>query len=150
MNLDAISTAAEVLGALGVILSLIYLSIQIKSNTRLLRFTVSQGIAESLDRTYDPLYCEHITPIWVKGNADLESLSDAERVIFHGLMARLIHNVANMLDARESALIPKARANKMYNKFFTDLFSSPGIKQWISENPELGEMVDEYVKAIDN
>jgi hypothetical protein len=150
MNLDAISTAAEVLGALGVILSLIYLSVQIKSNTRQLRFTASHGIAESLDRAYDPIYSEHIAPIWLKGNADLESISAAERVIFDGLVARQIHNVANMLDARESALIPKARADKMYNKFFTDLFSSPGIKQWISENPETGGMVDEYVKAIEN
>ena len=150
MNLQDFASIAEIVGGFAVLATLVYLSIQIKSNTRQLRFTASQGIAESLDRAFDPLYSGHIAPIWLKGNADLESISGAERVIFDGLMGRMIHNVANMLDARESALIPKARANKMYNKFFTDLFSSPGIKQWISENPELGEMVDEYVKAIDN
>jgi hypothetical protein len=150
MNLQDFASIAEIVGGFAVLATLVYLSIQIKSNTRQLRFTASHGIAESLDRAYDPIYSEHIAPIWLKGNADLESISAAERVIFDGLVARQIHNVANMLDARESALIPKARADKMYNKFFTDLFSSTGIKQWISENPEMGEMVDEYVKAIEN
>lgn len=150
MNWEAIGAAGEVLGALGVILSLIYLSIQVKSNTKQLRFTASQEIAASLDRGYDPIYSEPIAKIWQKGHADLKSISEAELTIFDGLMARQIHNVANMLDARESALIPKARADKMYNQFFTKLFSSLGTKQWILENPDMGEMIDEYVKAIDN
>ena len=113
-------------------------------------YTASQEIAASLDRGYDPIYSEPIAKIWQKGHADLKSISDAELTIFDGLMARQIHNVANMLDARESALIPKARADKMYNQFFTKLFSSLGTKQWILENPDMGEMIDEYVKAIDN
>jgi hypothetical protein len=150
MNLQDFASIAEIVGGFAVLATLVYLSIQIKSNTRQLRFTASQGIAESLDRAYDPIYSEHIAPIWLKGNADLESISAAERVIFDGLMARQIHNVANMLDARESGLIPNVRTDKLYNKYYRDLFSTPGSKQWISESPELGELVDEYVKAIDN
>jgi hypothetical protein len=150
MNLQDFASIAEIVGGFAVLATLVYLSIQIKSNTRQLRFTASQGIAESLDRAYDPIYSEHIAPIWLKGNADLESISAAERVIFDGLMGRLIHNVANMLDARESGLIPNVRTDKLYNKFYKDAFSTPGSKQWISGNPELGEMVHEYVKAIDN
>ena len=150
MNWDAIGAIGEVLGALGVILSLIYLSIQVKSNTKQLRFTASQEIAASLDRAYDPVYSEQVAKIWQKGHADLKSISGAELIIFDGLMARLIHNVANMLDARESALMPKARADKMYNQFFTKMFSSLGTEQWILENPDMGEMIDEYVKALEN
>ena len=122
MNLQDFASIAEIVGGFAVLATLVYLSIQIKSNTLQLRFTASQGIAESLDRAYDPIYSEPIATIWVKGNADLESISDAERVIFDGLMGRLIHNVANMLDAREANLLPKARADQMYNKSFYRFF----------------------------
>jgi len=53
MNWNAIGAIADTIGAFGVIGSLIYLAIQIRSNTRQLRFDATQSIAESLDRALE-------------------------------------------------------------------------------------------------
>ena len=45
MNWDAIGAIAELLGAIGVILSLVYLSVQIRQNTRSARASTFQSIA---------------------------------------------------------------------------------------------------------
>ena len=47
MNWDAIGAIGEIIGALAVLITLIYLSIQIRQNTRVARSTVRQAISES-------------------------------------------------------------------------------------------------------
>ena len=47
MNWEAIGAVAELLGALGVIATLVYLSIQIRQNTRMMKSTALQSIADT-------------------------------------------------------------------------------------------------------
>jgi len=47
MNWDAIGAVAELLGALGVIASLLYLAVQIRENSRVVQASASQAVADS-------------------------------------------------------------------------------------------------------
>jgi hypothetical protein len=134
MNWDAIAAIAETLGAIGVIASLVYLSIQIKSSIKQLRFSATQSIAASLDRAMEPLYIQPNSEIWVKGRKDLDSLDEVEYAVFQGLISRQLHNVTNLLEAERMGLVDSYKTQSMYHKFYVEMFNSPGAKQWIEKN----------------
>jgi hypothetical protein len=48
VNWDAIAAIGEILGAIGVIVSVVYLATQIRQNSRWLRATFDQGTAEKI------------------------------------------------------------------------------------------------------
>ncbi len=142
MNWEAVGAIAETLGAIGVILSLAYLSVQIRSNTKQLRFSASQSIAESLDRAADPIYTEPCLSIWQKGHNSLDDLTEAERTVFDLLMARQAHNVANMLDAQNSNVVERSRQGERYRQFYENLFGTPGGVRWLEEHPNIAAEID--------
>jgi len=80
MNWDAISTIAEVVAASGVILSLIYLAKQIKSQIQESRLSaaheIASGFREMLKPFIDPAFAE----LFVRANSDFDGLTEAERI----------------------------------------------------------------------
>ena len=142
MNWEAVGAIAETVGAIGVILSLVYLSVQIRSNTEQLRFSARQSVAESLDRAFDPIYAEPCLSIWQKGHNNIDELTEAERLVFNGLMARQAHNYSNMLDAQNANLIERGRAEGRYRRFYADLFGTPGGIRWLEEHPSIAVDID--------
>ena len=137
VNWEAIGALAELAGALGVIASLIYLSVQIRSNTKQLKFAAMQSVGESIDRAFDPIYSEPCLSIWSKGHHDLASLSPAESTAFSNLMGRQLHNFSNLIDAQLQGVIDRRRSETLYHEFYRELFGSPGAKQWLAENEHL-------------
>ena len=55
MNWEATSAVAEVIGVIAVVVSLIYLSVQIRQNTKVAKAATRQAIAESTERLGDDL-----------------------------------------------------------------------------------------------
>ena len=139
MDWDAIGALAELLGAVAVVVSLGYLAVQIRSNTRQLRFVASQSVAESLDRAFDPIYSEFMLPIWHKGLRDPRSLSELEWDAFHGLMARQLHNLSSMAEAHSMDLLDLGRTSTLYRDFYRQIFETPGGKHWLSINSSIVE-----------
>ena len=103
MNWDAISAVAELLGAIGVIVSLVYLAVQIRRNTRTQKRTNLGDIATELATTVrctatDP----ELASLLLRGYADLDSLDPIERYRFDTFLYAFIANFERALfDARE-------------------------------------------------
>ena len=55
MNWEAISAIAEVIGVIAVVVSLVYLSVQIRQNTKMAKAATRQAIAESTEKLGDDL-----------------------------------------------------------------------------------------------
>jgi hypothetical protein len=81
MNWDAIGAVGEIIGALAVVASLVYLAIQIRSQNRETRMLAvhetSTAFRESIGVFSDPAKAE----IYIRGNADFESLTDTEKFV---------------------------------------------------------------------
>lgn len=94
MNWDAISAIAETVGTIAVVITLIYLSVQ-------MRIANKQGELESLRHTHEgingmcELLCESAekASIVLRGRESLENLTDEERMIFEFMHIRILNSV---------------------------------------------------------
>jgi pyridoxal biosynthesis lyase PdxS len=80
MNWEAISAVAEIIGVIAVVVSLGYVSVQIRQNTKVARAATRQAIAESTENlTSDLISNAEIAEIFVK-HMNGEELSPVENL----------------------------------------------------------------------
>ena len=91
MNWDAIGAVGEVLGAVGVIVTLVYLALQIRQNTQALRAASVDSMTNIANGIRTNLFSDpNVTAIYMRGLADIESLNDLERERFRLLMTNAL------------------------------------------------------------
>ena len=84
MNWEALGALANLLAAIGVIATLIYLSIQIRQNTKAVRSSSIQNLVQSFSTTAQAaVENEYIVPLLLKANAGSNNLSEEERGRLH-------------------------------------------------------------------
>ena len=117
MNWDAIGAVAELLGAIGVIISLIYLAGQIRRNTRAQKRTNLGDIAKELATSArSTALSAELSSLVLRGHADLESLNPVERYQYDTFIYAFIANFERaLIDARdgdypEEQLVPMRAA----------------------------------------
>ena len=137
MNWDAVGAIGELLGSIAVLLSLVYLARQIRSNTNQLQFDASHTVAGSADRGFDPIYYEPSMSIWLKGHDDYAALSAGEQTIFGALMVRNLNNFQSVFYAKNEGLISDEVFRRTHIKFYRALVTSPGGATWFEEGRDM-------------
>jgi len=90
MNWDAVSAIAEIVSSIGVIVSLVYLAIQIRSQTAETRTASNEELTRQVEGFYGSLSeNEGLARIWLAGGADFDSLDSVDRVRYGSLCARI-------------------------------------------------------------
>jgi hypothetical protein len=154
MNWDAIGAIAELLGAIGVIASLAYLSVQIRQNTRQigehsreLRISAIDSIANSFSRFRDPLIRDpELAALWVRGIADYQSLDDVERVRLGRLLQELFFAHQNTWSRFMEGATTEASWLDHRQAIAANL-SHPGIKTWWAETRSI--YADDFEDVIE-
>ena len=134
MNWDAIGAIGETLGAIGVIVTLVYLAVQLKQNTKALRSNSWQAIQEAEQR-FDDLFSRDpaIGDLWVRAsNGGLECLdSDAERFQFMSLAKQLIDQFQTHHYQYERGMIETELWKTWVTQFKADVASHRGLREVI-------------------
>ncbi len=130
MNWLAISAVAEVVGALAVVATLIYLAIQMKHSTLAVNQAAQQSLVAELGASMDLLFSNpEGAEIWLKGIKSFSSLTAAEKVRFTALLhhysrtwehAHLSYRKGTLDAAIWQGLVAQT----------CDVFGSPGIQEW--------------------
>ena len=137
MNWEAVGAISEVVGMLAVIVSLLYVSRQLRQGTDQLKLNSSQAIDTSNMQAFDPIYVPENSVIWTKGHADPDSLSAHEAHIFNMLMVRVFgasFNTTSYHYAR-GVFDPELYAKQAI--FFSSLVATPGGSRWYANNRNL-------------
>jgi hypothetical protein len=83
MNLDDLANIGQVIGAIAVVISLIYVALQIRQNTNAVRSATAQTVHEHFARWYHLVAAnDELAKIVANGLRDYGSLSEHERVRF--------------------------------------------------------------------
>lgn len=88
MPIDQLANYAEVFGGIAVVVSLLYLALQVRANTKEQRLTRANEAADNYSR-FQMLLIENpdFRDIWVKGADDISVLSPSELLGFGAYMA---------------------------------------------------------------
>jgi hypothetical protein len=78
MNWDAIGAVGEIMGAAAVVISLLYLGVQIRSQTRQARFAAAHDISLGFREAMDHFSGPHVSQIYIKGLSGIDDLEDFE------------------------------------------------------------------------
>jgi hypothetical protein len=80
MNWEAIGAIGEIVGAAAVVFSLVYLSIQIRTQSAESRISAMHDIAVGFRENIASFSDRELAEIIIKGNQDISSLNEVERV----------------------------------------------------------------------
>lgn len=147
MNWEAVAAIAELLGAAGVIASLLYVAVQVRQNTRQTRLAAQQATVRELGvalraQAQDREWAELLS----RGIEKLESLDKVERV-------RFLSHVGSILRLYESAYLHfkdgtlDSRFWYGFERAIADVIGYPGIRAALvlrrhHLNPEFADHLD--------
>ena len=134
MNWEAIGAMGEIVGALVVFLTLVYLALQIRQNTHATRAASHHAVTDALNQLNLSLAeNEEVASIWVSGMNDRSSLTDIQRERYDALLRAYMHACDTMyyqaqVGAGDNGLW------KAEERYLAVVLTSPGGKTWFEEN----------------
>ena len=149
MNWDAIGAIGEIIGAAAVVVSLIYLATQIRTQNKEARLATMHDITVGYRDSLATFIDVDLTELMVKANADFSSLTDAEAM-------RLISAIQRVLRVAEEAYIQYEEGrldDRMWNpiaKQYGSYFSLPAFQRvWEMRRDYYDEKFVNFMESLE-
>jgi hypothetical protein len=131
MSLEDLGNIGEFVAAVGVIVSLIYLAMQIRQNTESVRANTSHAVSSSFTEWGRRLLDRDLFCIWREGRGDLQSLSPEERDRFLMMAQIQFRNYEDAFHQFQRSLL-EAEVWESRRTAMLEYFFEPGIQDWWS------------------
>jgi hypothetical protein len=130
VTIEDLGNIGELLGAIGVIVSLIYVALQIRQNTKSVRAATFQEAMRDIAAVADlAAHDPELARIWFSGVRDLESLEWAERHRFGAYMLAFFRRVENVVYQTEQGILDR-QSWEGFQEALKRIFSHPGAVAW--------------------
>jgi len=150
MTLQDIGAIGEAIGGIAVIFTLLYLSLQIRQNTKAIRSSSFHGLTDSFNAINNLVaHDESLARIFRVGTRNLDDLDEDERVRF-GFMFLAPFRVFETLYFQREAGTVDPRLWEAEKRSMVFLLSGPGSQEWwrsnpLSFTPEFREFIDSEI-----
>ena len=143
MNWEAISAVSEIVGAVAVVISLIYVAAQIRQNTKMIRATAKQGLTEaSQNLIYTAI---DKSEEWVKLTTGDDASTREEDARMSLLVRAMLRGFESQCYQYESGLLEDDEWRAL-QAAIKDLCSLPGFnKYWQQLKPHMSEKLKKVV-----
>ena len=149
MNWDAIGAVGEIVGASAVVVSLLYLAVQIRTQNTQARLSALHEISIGFREATAKFANEDISDIFIRANEDFDALSDPE-------LHRLIILTGGLFRAWEEAHIQHkdghldVAAWEAMARHYTNIMGAPAVQRvWILRKVNFDPDFQRYVDSID-
>ena len=153
MNWEAIGTISEVVGALAVVLSLVYVGVQIRQNTRQVRVATHDGTTRDFRQFTRQMLASGLTQVFSRGLEDYAALSEEQKLEFAFMMYDVFKAFENVhYHYLHGTLGEDAWAG--WRRFIASYASAPGAQHYWSVRrdiftPEFQNFIEELEPAED-
>ena len=130
-----ISNIAQALAAVATVLSLLFVGVQIRQNTRATRAAAHHNVSNSLNEL-NLMFAGNgdVTKIWLTGMQDRKALSPEEKWRFDSVMRAYMHVCETMFVQAELGSGDDSIRLAEEDGIRT-VMASPGSREWWDENP---------------
>lgn len=130
INLGTLTNIAEIIGMIAVVISLLFVGLEIRQNTNQARTDASQKGVDFVKHFYALLESEEQSAFLLKGFRNFNSLSQTEKMVFDN---KMVHVTIEYEVVRELYYQGNLDDEMFfyYEQMMARLLSTPGIDQWI-------------------
>jgi hypothetical protein len=152
MNWEALGALAELLGAVGVIVTLLYLASQIKQSFKDTRADALQQLSRDYANHTSTVMSDENVGAFIKGLTSYASLEPEERLKFDICAAGFVNLVENTIYHNEAGRLDEV-LTMLEGYLGPRLFAYPGFREWWEQDEERGfadvtqEWVDRQITA---
>jgi hypothetical protein len=156
MDWNAISAIAEIVAAIAVVISLIYIAIQVKGNSELLERTIqsnrtqnSQVVVHNFDNWRKMILETGSADLWFRGINNLEDLDRTEKINFNLIASTLMWTCWSFYQLQKNeGLIADVNEH-----LWQDLFKHSGYREWLLvhrrfHSDDFGHFLDRVCEAV--
>ena len=137
MNWDVISAVAEVVGAIGIIISIGYLGLQVHQGNRVAQDSAFQGVFSfTLDHVRGMVEGEN-KDVVIKGLVDYRCLNGSEKLTFDHLMIGLITVMESALLSNDMGLLDDDQPDGFGHYLRTRLLPYGGMQDWWVDSKDM-------------
>lgn len=130
MTWEAIAALAELLGALGVIASLVYLGGQVRSSGRQARHAAIQSVVNKMNEVWNRMAAETTADLWTRGSKGFAYLEgEKEGVQFSALMLSIFKPYEEIFHYRDDGFVDDW-VWESQSRLCETLLSTPGATEW--------------------
>ena len=130
MSLQDLGAIGELVGGIAVIITLIYLALQIRQNTAVVKTTNYLNLSRDSD-DFSRMIAQNkeLNDLYLKGSENFNALSSNDQSRFNMIMSLLIHPYQSMFEVKNRGHIDE---ELMLNSFaiLSTLLQRPGVLQW--------------------
>ena len=149
MNWEAAGAIGEIIGALAVFLTLIYLALQIRQNTKAVRASAIDASISKVTSVRQSMYENaEVARIYMKGLANPDDLDEESRIRFRLLMHNILLSVSNIYSQTSFADLSTSTWESQL-VILTRIITSPGGRWfWKEYQMEFDEAFREQVDRL--
>jgi len=148
MNWDVIVAISQLVAAIGVILSFIFLAIQLRQNTKAIQSSAIQNLVQSLSSNAQTnVENEYLVPLMLKANAGIETLSEVERARLHFWFVMAFRRFEGVYFQRCLGLVDAAVPEGFERSHVSILASKSGRAWWSTAK---GAFASGFVSYVDD
>lgn len=151
MDWNAIGAIAEVSGVIAVVVSLIYLAIQVRQNTAQLRIdNLRDTVRGTLDTNWYYHRDERAFDAFRHGVAGFDKLPPRQQAVFHSIIVDLAFYVEMIRSFEYSGLVDTA-GREINEKFLLAILLTPGGREWwtfAKKNPPMPAAAMDYLQGL--
>jgi hypothetical protein len=140
MNWDAVGAIAEVVGAAGVLITLVYLAVQIRHNSASVDSSTEDGVTSGFNDINNVIAADaDLSRIFTAGLENPDALTDEEAVRFSFLFSSYINQYNRLLVLNRKGSFPDERW-ELYAKELALLLQTKGGALWKAGNSHFTEL----------
>ena len=152
MNWNAAGAIGEIVGATAVVVSVIYLAIQIRGQTEQAKLAATRDLMNSFNESLDRIVDDPtIAKLWLDGIYAYNDLPNTDRIRVSSLNQRLMRLIEqHHLHIKKGHIDPSFFASM--DRAYSDWITKPGVQQWWESAKDMFEagfagIVDSQIAA---
>ena len=153
MNWEVVGVMAEIVGAIAVVVTLIYLAIQVRDSNQQARIATTQVVVDQAARWKELIAADRdLAEVYSKGLTDFVQLSAPERTQFDFFIRARLQIATGALLARDAKLLnpnPGDLEERVIEGEILYMLEQPGFQQWWSTTDRRGISV-QIIKLVES
>ncbi len=149
MDISYIANLAEIFGTAAIVISLIYVAIQIRQGNQAMRMTAAQNVSRDIQNSISHIASDtEFAGIHLNGMKDLDSLSPAERHRFYAYVYHYLQTMENAFYQNEAGALDEYVWNSLTANIILTARTSGYSQFWRDRRQFFGQDFQDFYNGL--